>query len=79
MAIQEIDLSTPQVGGGVGDPARVAFEKVNANFSLLAAQYEALKALVEAGGGGAGGALYWQDDETGELIVDDDNTQIEGL
>lgn len=78
MAIQEIDLSTPQVGGGVGDPARVAFEKVNANFSLLAAQYEALKALVEAGGG-AGGALYWQDDETGELIVDDDGTQIEGL
>ncbi|HHA2913475.1 TPA: tail fiber domain-containing protein [Stenotrophomonas maltophilia] len=37
MDIEIIDLDTPQPGGKVGDPARVAFGKVNDNFSAVGA------------------------------------------
>jgi len=35
MAKQSIDLDTPQPGGGLGDNARVAFEKCNNNFDEI--------------------------------------------
>lgn len=35
MALQPIDITTPQPNGKLGDPARVMSEKINANDAYL--------------------------------------------